>query len=202
MVGCALLLGSVLLISLGCPKTPDRIPPAAINSNAGQDAIAAYDTNKDGKISGDELFKCPAIKAALAQIDPSGKGEVTADMINARIQSWKNTKLARMNASCVVKRNGKPFAGATVRFVPEKFLGEAVKEGVGKTDKYGIATLAIPNLSPPGMGLGLYRVVITKEGTKIPDQYSKEETTILGQEIARDAAGMKDMSGIKFDLKF
>jgi hypothetical protein len=49
---------------------------------------------------------------------------------------------------------------------------------------------------------GLYRVVITKQGLKIPDKYSKEETTILGQEIARDAAGIQDMKGIKFKLTF
>ena len=52
------------------------------------------------------------------------------------------------------------------------------------------------------MGPGLYRVVITKDGVKIPEKYSTEANTVLGQEIARDAAGIGDMKGIKFKLEF
>jgi hypothetical protein len=54
----------------------------------------------------------------------------------------------------------------------------------------------------PGLGPGLYRVVITKDGVNIPEKYSTEANTILGQEIARDAEGIMNMKGIKFDLKF
>jgi hypothetical protein len=181
------------------------MPQDKFSSAAGTDAIATYDTNKDGKLSGEELDKCPAVKAAIAQIDPSGKGEITADMIDTRVKQWIDTKLARMTVSCTVTRNGAPLAGATVKFVPEKFLGDKVKEATGKTDKHGIAMMSIPTVGPrdpPGVGPGLYRIVITKDGVKIPDKYSTEANTILGQEVANDAKGIRDMKGIKFELKF
>jgi hypothetical protein len=203
--GCALVLGTVLIASVGCwPGGQKRMPQEKFSSSAGADALATYDANKDGKISGEELLKCPALKSAIAQIDPSAKGEITADMIDARVKTWVDTKLARMTVSCTVTRNGKPFPGATVTFVSEKFLGPNVKTGTGKTDPHGIAMLSVPTVGrePPGMGPGLYRVVITKEGMAIPEKYSTEANTILGQEIARDAAGLGDMKGIKFDLKF
>jgi hypothetical protein len=203
--GCVLALGSMLLVSVGCWQGgTKRVYPKEISSSASADAMQMYDTNKDGKISGDELAKCPALKAAMAQLDPSGKGEITADMIDARIKMWKDTKLARTTVGCRVTRNGKPFPGATVTFVPEKFLGPKVEAGTGKTDQTGNAMLSVPveGRQPPGMGLGFYRVVITKEGMKIPEKYSTEANTVLGQEIARDAAGIGDQKGIKFDLKF
>jgi hypothetical protein len=204
--GCALALGVLLLASVGCSwGKQERMPQSKFSSSAGADAIKTYDTDKDGKISGAELDKCPALKAAMAEVDPSGKGEITADMIDARIKAWIETKLARQTVSCTVLRNGKPFAGATVTFVPEKFLGPAVETAGGTTEKHGIAMLSVATSGPrdpPGMGPGFYRVVITKEGMKIPEKYSAEATTVLGREIARDAAGLKDMKGIKFDLKF
>ena len=204
--GCALALGCVLLASVGCWGGPaKRMPQAKFSSNAGTDAIATYDTNKDGKISGTELDKCPALKAAMAQIDPSGKGEITAAMIDARVKNWIDTKLARMTVSCSVMRNGKPFAGAIVTFVPEKFLGDQVQPASGKTDKYGTTTLSVATTGPhdpPGIGPGFYRVVITKEGVKIPEKYSTEANTVLGQEVARDAEGIQNMKGIKFKLTF
>jgi hypothetical protein len=181
------------------------MPQDKFSSSAGADAIATYDTNKDGKLSGEELDKCPAIKAAIAQIDPEGKGEITADMIKARVAQWVKTKLARMTISCTVTRNGAPLAGATVKFIPEEFLGKAVKEATGTTDAHGIAMMSIPTTGPrepPGVGPGLYRVVVTKEGMSIPDQYSNVDKTVLGQEVANDAKGIRDMKGIRFNLKF
>ena len=180
------------------------MPQKKFSSSAGADAIATYDANKDGKLSGEELLKSPALKAAIAQIDPSGKGEITADMIDARIKSWIDSKFARMTVNCTVTRYGKPLSGATVTFVPEKFLGPDVEPGTGKTDQHGFAMLSVATTGreAPGMGPGFYRVVITKEGMKIPEKYSTEALTVLGQEIAQDADGIKNMKGIKFDLKF
>jgi hypothetical protein len=167
-----------------------------------------YDTNHDGKISGEELGKCPAIKAAIAQIDPSGKGEVTADMITARLNKVIESKLGRMSLGCRVTRSGQPFPGATVTFVPETFLGSAVKPATGTTDANGMAMLATATTEAPPAGQravsgvvpGLYRVVITKQGMDIPAKYSTEAGTVFGQEVAMDAAGIQE--GIVFDMKF
>ena len=110
-----------------------------------------------------------------------------------------------MTVSCTVTAQRQAAAGATVTFVPEKFLGDKVETATGKTDKHGIAMLSMPTTGPrdpPGVGPGLYRVVITKEGVKIPDKYSTEANTVLGQEVAHDAEGIQNMKGIKFNLKF
>jgi hypothetical protein len=188
---------------------PKRVVPPSIDAvAAGNDAIKMYDTNHDGKISGAELDKCPAIKAAIVQIDPSGKGEVTADMITARIKKWQESKLGKMSLGCRITRNGAALAGATVTFVPEKFLGPNLKPATGKTDQNGMAMLSVAPTNtapgaprePPGVAPGLYRIVVTVQGTNIPPKYSTEEGSILGQEVAMDAAGIQQ--GLKYDLKF
>jgi len=207
MVGCALVLGGLLLASVGCwgGKQTRVKPPPIDASAAGPEAIKMYDTNGDGKISGAELDKCPAIKVALAQIDPSGKGEVTAEMITARIRKWQDSLLGRMSLGCRVSRNGVPLAGATVTFIPEKFLGTKVPQATGKTGVNGQAMLSSAPAADappgsPGVTPGLYRVVITVDGMNIPPRYSTEAGTVLGQEVAMDAKGIQE--GIKFDLRF
>ena len=179
------------------------IPPAIDAKAAGAEAIKLFDTNKDGKLSGDELDKCPGLKAAIDEVDASGKGEITADDITARIKAWQDSKLARMTVSCNVTHNGKPLEGADVKFVPEKFLGKNVQTATGKTDRNGNAMLSIPTVGlrdPPGVAPGFYRVEITKDGEQIPAEYNTDTT--LGQEIARDAKGIQNMTGIKFKLKY
>jgi hypothetical protein len=208
MGACALVLGGVLAIITGCWGGPSRVKPPPIDPvAAGTEAIKMYDKNGDGKISGDELDKCPPIKAAIAQIDPSGKKEVTAEMITARVKKWQESKLGKMSLGCRVTRNGNPLGGATVTFFPEKFLGTEVKQATGKTDQNGMVMLSVAvgtdasgKREPPGVAPGLYRVVVTKEGMSIPPKYSTEADTVLGQEVAMDAKGIQE--GIKFDLQF
>jgi hypothetical protein len=185
------------------PRAPRRMPVPKIDPKAaGAEAIKLYDANKDGKLSGEELDKCPGLKAAIEKVDPDGTGEITAEMIAARIKAWQDTKLARMTISCTVLQDGEPLAGATVKFVPEKFLGKNLKVATGKTDAHGIAMMSIPTVGPrdpPGVAPGWYRVEITKAGENIPAKYNT--ATIFGQEVANDAKGIRDMKGIKFSLK-
>lgn len=167
-----------LTICAGCPKTPRRILPPNINAaDAGKKAIEQYDANKDGKISGDELAKCPA----LNDLAGKNKGEVTAENITDVIKSWQSTKTGRFPYSCVVLHNGKPLDGAAVTLVPEKFLGIDSKSwsGSGKSDKSGTVELSIPVATPEeatGIPFGFYRVEITKEGENIPAKYNTETT--------------------------
>jgi hypothetical protein len=175
-------------------------PPAINASAAGKEAVAMFDADKDGKIDGAELDKCPGLKAALSKVDPSNQG-VTADMVTARIEAWQKSKLGRMSLSCRVTHNGQPLAGAEVNFVPEKFLGTNIQTAKGKTDTNGMAMLSVPTKGqgdPPGVAPGFYRVEITKQGDNIPAKYNTETT--LGQEVALDAKGIQE--GINFDLKY
>jgi hypothetical protein len=100
-----------------------------------------------------------------------------------------------------VLHNGKPLADAEVKFVPEKFLGDKLPIGAGKTNKDGIALISIPmkgSNDPPGMPPGFYRVEITKDGENIPPKYNTE--TIFGQEVAVDAKDIQ--KSMKFDLEY
>jgi hypothetical protein len=207
MTGFGLALAG-LAISMGCSgKAPRVYPPSISASAAGAAAIEMFDANKDGKLTGEELDKCPGLKAALARVDPGGKG-VTAEMIAARIRSWQEMKIGRLPVGCTVFRNGKPLEGAEVKFVPEKFLGLDDNPkwiATGKTDKIGAVSISVPTsgdrFDPPGVPPGFYRIEITKPGLDIPAKYNTQ--TVLGEEIAFDAPVMREEGkGITLDLKF
>ncbi len=193
--------GSVLIIvvALGCTKTPDRVLPPAINpSDAADKAIHEYDKNGDGSISGGELNQSPALKASLKQLDAGG-GKITAEKIAARIQKWQDDKVGRMMLEVSVRLDGKPLVGAEVTAEPESFLGPDLTTMTGKTGNGGGVALN----SGEGLGAkpGWYRVRISKmEGGKetIPARYNAN--TELGFELAADN---RDHPGgrVKFDLK-
>ena len=84
--------------------------------------------------------------------------------------------------------------------MPEKFLGDGMKTYEGTTSDHGVAPLSMAGSTQPGVSPGFYRVEITKEGESILAKYNA--TTELGQEIARDAAGIEGGAVVKIDLKY
>ncbi len=203
MVG--LVLSSVSLIGSGCSVGgPPRIyPPSISPAAAGRGAMEQYDTNKDGLVNGDELENAPSLKAAIKQLDTNKDGGVSADEIADRIRAWQASKVGRMSAGCVVTLRGRPLSDARVTFEPEKFLGNEIEPCSGITDESGIASLSVKQKKkgdPPGAACGLYLVRISKrqDGKEIvPARYNTE--TILGQEVALDAAGMQT-GLVRFEL--
>lgn len=203
-----MMLGLALSSVIGCrlryidPVHPRRIDAVA----ASRAALIEYDTNHDGKIAGKELDKCPGVKAAIDQIDPSGKREATVETIKARIWAWQTSKLGKMFVHCRLLHNGLPLSNAEVKFVPEKFLGPNVVIATGTSDKNGVAVMSLPKLAAtkesPGVPPGFYRIEITKRDANIPARYNKD--TILGLEIAIDADWVKRLARkpIEFDLKY
>jgi hypothetical protein len=187
----------------GCSRTPPRVSAPAIDpAAAGRLAIEQYDANGDGLIQGNELSKAPGLKSALENLDTNRDGGVSAEEIAERVTSWQQTGVGAMSLGCTVTYRGQPLPGATVKFVPEDFLGDEIQTATGQTDEFGRATLNVP-ANPdvpgdaPGVQCGLYRVEITKEGADIPAVYNTQ--TILGQEVADDCAAVR--RGIVFDLK-
>ena len=203
LIRCALLVMGLMTLSGGCQCLgPRRIYPPRINPNAAADAIAMFDKNGDGKLSGGELDRCPGLKAALARLDPAKTGAVTADMIAARIAAWRASKIGRMQMQCYVLHRGRPLPGAEVRFVPEKFLGTEIKTATGVTNVGGLAMISAPQTQPgdpPGVPPGFYRVEITKSGVPIPAKYNTD--TVLGAEVANDAMEIR-APGLRFDLTY
>lgn len=186
-------------------REPKRIlPPGIKPAEAAKKAMELYDTNKDGKISGPELDKAPGLKAALKVMKTDAEKGVTAEQIAERIQKWLDSRIGRMSLSCQVLHNGQPLSGATVKFVPEKFLSDYLKETAsGKTNENGMAMISLPtepgpDALPPGLTTGMFRVEITKDGENIPAMYNT--ATVLGQEVSLDNIDMQ--MGIKFNLKY
>jgi hypothetical protein len=200
MTGCVVVAG--LLFVAGCPQGAKRLSVVPINAEAaGAKAIELYDTNKDGKISGDELNQCPALKEAMPQIDTANTGGITAEMITARIKKWQETKIAVMAFGCRVLRNGQPLVGAEVKLVPERFFSENLPIGSGQTDLDGVVTVIAPNsdpTAPPGVPPCLYRIEITKAGEAIPPKYNTE--TVFGRDVAPFGAPVR--GEIKYNLEY
>jgi len=173
------LAASLLLtIAAGCGNGLQRINPPKINASAAAaQAMAMYDTNKDGKISGDEFRQCASLKAIAKD------GTVTSDVLASLFAKWTDSGIGREGANVRILHNGKQLAGAAVRLVPEKFLGTDIQPATGKTDAFGATILSVPTRDPgepKGVSLGFYRVEITKDGENVPAVYNTETTLSMG----------------------
>jgi hypothetical protein len=193
-----LTLIAMFLFSGGCSRKPSRVfAPSIDAAAAGAAAMAEYDTNKDGKVAGEELQKAPSLNAAIDNLDLNKDRAVSAEEVTKRIEEWQKSKVGLTNASVRVTYRGQPLGGATVVFEPEKFLGASVKMATGTTDPSGAASVSIANAEYPGVAAGLYKVKITKGGMNLAAKYNDQ--TILGTEVASDAKDAVD-GGLKFDL--
>ncbi|MGA2254032.1 MAG: EF-hand domain-containing protein [Thermoguttaceae bacterium] len=195
---------AVLLMSsglVGCGNsTPPRVLPDLPDASAASKAMELYDTNHDGFLDAQELEKVPGLKAAVKQVDTNNDGKISEEEIAARIKTWADSNVGRMQVVCRVTHNGEPLANAKVAFVPEKFLGGTLQSGSGTTSATGYANISSPYPADPsvkGLSPGFYRVEITKDGEKIPANYNTETT--LGAELA---GGVEAKNGLKFELQY
>jgi len=162
------------MVVAGCDNRPKRLSPTKVDAaTAATEAMAMYDTNQDGRISGSELDKCPSLKAIAKD------GTVTADFIKARITDWQESRIGRGAVSIAIFHNGKGLPGASVKLTPEKFLGTDIHSAAGTTGPMGAAIISVPTSGPGeplGASLGFYRVEVAKDGESIPAKYNAETT--------------------------
>jgi EF hand len=196
---------SVLALATGgCSGGPPRTAPPIIEADAaGKQAIAMYDRDGDGAISGKELDNCPGIKDALEFYDVNHEGKITAAAIAARIHEWQESNIGTAATKVRVLLDGAPLEAATVTFEPEPFLGPNVAAASGQTASNGATIMTIPaDASNPqgerksGVHYGLYKVRISKPiGGKesLPARYNTN--TVLGVEI-----GPRHTEGRQFNL--
>jgi hypothetical protein len=175
---------------MGCDGKPERLELPAYEPTAGHVAIAAYDNNKDGQISGDEFLKCPALQSTLARLDSNKDGAVSAEEIDIRIQQWRASRAALMPVCCKVLIDGKPIAKARITFEPEAFLGNLVRSASVVTNEEGVAILSIspdylPNPRMTGVAPGFYRIVAEVDRDGRVERYTTGPHT--GCEVASDA---------------
>ncbi len=196
------------MVLAGCGGGPGRIdvPGFSPSGNASQ-AMSLYDSDGDGFIAGEELDKAPELKAALATLDTDGDQKVSEAEIEARIQSWIDSKVGLTGCRCVVTLDGRPVKDAIVTFEPVEYLKGAIQPARGTTNIQGQANIKIPKDkrpspdSPPGLQTGLYLIKVSKlEGGNeiIPARYNAE--TILGQQVAKDDPVMQSTRPLMLEL--
>ena len=179
------LCSAALTAMIGCGGVKEyRVDPVA----ASKAAIEQYDKNGDGLLDQTELRACPALLRELRAYDESKDKKLSADEIGAQIQDMYGQGPGMIALGCSVSLDGTALSGATVRFIPEPFLGPEIKEARGVTNATGTASLGIAPEELPKelrrhslMRVGIYRVEITHPTKKIPAKYNTE--TELGFEF-------------------
>jgi hypothetical protein len=169
----------------GCGGTDALIPPSYSPERMAQDALTEFDTNHDGYLDAKELERCPALKASLVSMDQDGDHRLSAEEIAARIRIYQESQVALKRTTRKVLLDGHPLQGATVTFVPEKFMSSSIKSASGVSDQSGEVTLTAEGERLPGVQPGFYRVQVSKKNASgvetIPARYNQD--TILGTEV-------------------
>jgi hypothetical protein len=195
----ASLFGGLVLLAAGCsggrPGDTQISPREAANQ-----ALAEHDANKDGALDAKELEACPGLRSALKRVDKNNDGRLSADEIADRL-TFLQREGAQADVDVEVTLDGRPLSGATVALVPEKFLGPSFKPVSAVTNDIGAGTLQAEG-SGYAIPLGFYRVEVSKKHAKgqemIPAKYNTK--TVLGQEIAPDAAGRGSLLTVRLRL--
>jgi hypothetical protein len=169
----------------GCGGPDVLAVPSYSPERMAHDAMAEYDTNHDGYLDAKELERCPALKASLVSVDKDGDHRLSTDEITARIRTYVEDGVALKRVGCRVLLDGHPLHGATVTYVPEKFMGSVIQPASGVTNKKGEAALLTEGKKLPGVEPGFYRVQVSKTDASgketIPARYNQDTT--LGTEI-------------------
>jgi len=181
-------IGIIGLGLLGCSGRPsDFVPPELDPESAAAEAIALYDKDGDGKLSKTELKACPGLLVSIGAYDKDGDEVISEDEIAQRLQKYVSEVVTLSRLSATVRLDNRPLVGATVRFIPETYLGEEIKESTGVTNKGGSASMAVADEELPenqkgirGIHPGTYRVEITDPEGKVPAMFNTETT--LGYE--------------------
>ncbi|MCH2114224.1 MAG: hypothetical protein MK171_04855 [Pirellulales bacterium] len=163
-------------------------PPSVDPAGAAEAAIQAHDADGDGKLSRTELVGCPGLLVSISKYDTNGDRHLGEEEVSSRLASMYSGGVGLTIRQCSVLVGGRPLSGATVRLIPEEFLGGAVLTAEGVTDVNGQAQLAVDDAKLPAdqrgldaMQPGVYRVEITHPNRKIPKRYNSETT--LGHEV-------------------
>ena len=195
-----MLLGVVMvvLVSTGCWRGPARVKPPGIDAlQAGEKAMEMYDGDGDGVVKGHELEAAHSLRNSMQTLDQNNDMGVDAEEVTARIKQWQESRVGLMPMRCKVRLNGRPLAGATVTFEPEKFLGDTIQTARGETNQQGLVFVCISGRRPTGIACGFYLVKISKKNGETETVSAKYNTqTRLGAEVTPGCDGLVfDISG-------
>jgi hypothetical protein len=179
-----LALGLVVVVA-GCNKAPSRITAPGWDPDGFADAILEkLDKNGDSSIDKTEVAAAPGLAWGAKAIDKDKNGSLGRDELVARFELYKKMRIGLTTGQVQVVYQGRPVAGAKVTLVPEFFLEGTIEPAVGETLDDGHAYPRVPDVNPPGMRVGYFRVVVESPRVKIPAKYTKAETTSAGIEIS------------------
>lgn len=178
-----------LLALAGCTQSGTQLKVATVpnyDTEAITQAILAdFDKNKNGSIEPNEAQACPALAGAFADIDTNRDRRLSADELRKRVEAYAASATGSVEVGCAVRVDDQPLAGATVTFVPEACMGPTLKTAVGTTDADGrCSEYKIDGKLYRGIAPGLYKIQVTKDGTAIPARFNSQ--TILGKEVFHD----------------
>ncbi len=124
---------------------------------------------------------------------------MTATEIAALLRKYQQNALGLVSVYGTVNMDGKPVADATVRLVPEKFMGPAVQGAEAKTNAGGMFQPQTEGMDVPGVRCAVYRVEISAKNASgqetIPAKFNRETT--LGIEVG---PGSPAINGIDLEL--
>jgi hypothetical protein len=168
---CAAALSFVV----GCEDRTYLVDP----QQSSKAAIEQHDKNGDGLLDETELKDCPGLLNALRSFDDSKDKKLSPEEIAEEVDYMYQRNSGLTAITCSVALDGSPLSGATVKFIPEKFLGDEIKTAQGITNSAGIASMSIPTEELPkelrrtsALRVGIYRVEITHPSKKIPEKYN------------------------------
>ena len=185
------------LVCAGCDSRPSPVKPVNINpGSAKTEAIELYDKDGDGALNDAELETVPGILKNKDKYDLDGDGLVSGDEIADRVRLWQKDGVGIRGLKVTVLLGNRPLQGAEVRFIPEPYMGDGPKVGVGTTNASGVASVSVaPEFLPEdlrvarirGLFQGTYKIEVTHPTQTISPRFNT--TTTLGEEIARDTLG-------------
>jgi len=196
-----LLVWSVFAVA-GCgDKGPDMspiAPPSYDAESMAKSAIVQLDKNVNGTIEGVELDACPGLKATLASADTNKDNKLSAEELKTRFEGYRGAGAVAYTIK--VTLDGNPLPDATVTLTPELFMSGAVAETSGRTDPDGTVTkYTVEKRELPGVAPGIYRVAVTKDGVTLPAKYNSQTT--LGCEVGGGARGSSWTLDVKMTSK-
>jgi hypothetical protein len=181
--GAALaLVFSLAFVGCGSPGVPTiSFSP----DGAAREAMALYDTNKDGKLDAGELKKCTALAVALSELDKNGDKCIDADEIAARISFYATSGTSLRGERAFVVRSGRPINGVTVTLEPEPFMLGAIKPAMAVSDESGDVKLRTQDMPYDGVQIGFFKITASQKDANgkelLPAKFNS--ATTLGVEI-------------------
>jgi hypothetical protein len=148
-------------------------------------ALSAFDKDNSGSLEPGETSACPALQQAFAAIDGNRDRKLSAEELRKRVEAYAAVDSGTVSVGCIVTLDGAALEGATVTFVPEACMGEAVKPATAKTNVVGHCDqFTIDGKPHRGPAPGLYKIQVTKDGVAIPARFNTQ--TVLGREVYPD----------------